>query len=234
MSEGAYVGSFEAVRDFRAALHTFLQEVREAMCSYDLEVRRTLDWLLEAQPKRWQQEVRNCDETIAKAKIDLERCRNSKLPGGGTPSCMEERKALERARHRRQYALDKIESVRKWGYVLGREAEEYTGRAHQLSGMFDADLPQAIATLDRVLSTLEAYAALNHPDQQATAASVLATAELASVSRPIDAPAETGNDANRDSEAQQVAPTAGPREPPPGPGTTDPRDDTSTQRSSEP
>jgi hypothetical protein len=234
MTEGAYVGSFEAVRDFRAALHTFLQEVREAMCSYDLEVRRTLDWLLEAQPKRWQQEVRNCDETVAKAKIDLERCRISKLPGGGTPSCMEERKALERARHRRQYAQDKIESVRKWGYVLGREAEEYTGRAHQLSGMFDADLPQAIAMLDRVLSALESYAALNHPDPPAVAASVLASAELASVSRPIGGAAEAGDDANREPAGQQIAPVASPREPPTGPGATDQRDDDSTQRSSDP
>jgi hypothetical protein len=161
MTEGAYVGSFEAVRDFRAALHTFLQEAREAMCSNDLEVRRTLEWLLEAQPKHWQQQVRNCEEAVVEAKIELERCRSSSLPGGGTPSCTEERKALERARQRRQWAEQKVESVRKWGYVVGREAEEYTGRANQLAGLFDADLPQAIAILDRVLNALESYAALN-------------------------------------------------------------------------
>jgi hypothetical protein len=161
MTEGAYVGSFEAVRDFRAALHTFLQEVREAMCSNDLEVRRTLEWLLEAQPRHWHQQVRNCEEAVVAAKIELERCRSSSLPGGGTPSCMEEKKALERARQRCRWAEEKVESVRKWGYVVGREAEEYTGRANQLAGLFDADLPQAIAMLDRVLNALESYAALS-------------------------------------------------------------------------
>jgi hypothetical protein len=160
MTEGAYVGSIDAVRDFRAALHTFLQEVRESMCSYDLEMRRTLEWLLEAQPKRWQQEARRSEDAIVQAKIELERCRSSKLPGGEQPSCSEERKSLERARQRRDYVLEKIEAVRKWGYVVEREAAEYTGRANQLSGVFDSDLPQAIATLDRVLTALESYAAL--------------------------------------------------------------------------
>jgi hypothetical protein len=198
MSQSAYVGSLEAVRDFRAAMCTFLAEVREAMVSYDLEVRRTLDWLLEAQPKRWHQEVRNCEEAASKARIELERCRASSLPGGGTPSCMEERKSLERSRARLQYAHDKLESVRKWGYVLGREADEYTGRAHQLAGLFDAELPQAIATLDRILSALESYAALEAP----APATASAAAALEPVARPLDITATAGHE-----DARQAAET---------------------------
>ena len=162
MTDGAYVGSIGAMRDFRAALVTFAQEAREAIGSYEMEVRRTLDWLLESQPQYWKHEVRKCEDRVTEAKIELERCRNSKLPGGDTPSCMEERKALERARARRQHAEEKVESVRKWGYVAQREEAEYAGRANQLSGMFDADLPQAIVVLDRVLTTLESYLALNY------------------------------------------------------------------------
>jgi hypothetical protein len=37
---------------------------------------------------------------VVEAKIELERCRVSSLPGGGTPSCMEEKKALDRAKLR--------------------------------------------------------------------------------------------------------------------------------------
>jgi hypothetical protein len=184
MSDGAHVGSFEAVRDFRAALHTFLEEVRDAMCSYDLEVRRSLEWLLEAQPRRWQQQVRACEDEVVKAKIDLERCRSSSLPGGGTPSCMEERKALERARQRKQYAEQKVESVRRWGSLIQREAAEYAGRAHQLASVFDADLPQAIALLDRVLDALESYAALSAPSASPHNATQTAQTSAA-VARPL-------------------------------------------------
>ncbi len=190
MSDGAHVGSLEAVRDFRAALHTFLDEVRDAMCSYDLEVRRTLEWLLEAEPRRWQQQVRICEDQVTEAKIELERCRCSKLPGGGTPSCMEERKAVERARQRRQYAEDKVEAVRRWAGIVEREADEYTGRAHQLAGMFDADLPQAIALLDRIMNSLESYVAFTAPTTGS--ASTASAPPLASMARPTDT--ATSND----------------------------------------
>jgi hypothetical protein len=161
MSQGAYVGSIDAVRDFRAALHTFLAEIREAITSQDLEVRRTLEWILEAEPKRWQQELRRAEDAITQTKIELERCRVSKLPGGGTPSCIEEKKALDRARQRRDYVADKIDAVRKWGGVLGHEIAEYSGRAAQLNGSCDTEMPRALALLERVLTTLESYVALD-------------------------------------------------------------------------
>ena len=162
MSGPAYVGSFEAVRDFRAALVIFLHEAREALASHDMEVRRTLEWLFDVEPKRWQQIVRSCDEEVVRAKIDLERCRHSKLPGGDPRSCLEERKTLERARQRRHYAEQKIEAVRKWAHLVEREADEYAGRASQLSTLVDVDLVGAIAMLDRALTSLESYSALRH------------------------------------------------------------------------
>jgi hypothetical protein len=137
-----------------------------------MEVRRTLEWLFEVEPQRWQQIVRNCDEEIVRAKIDLESCRNSKLPGGDPRSCLEERKALERARQRLQYAEQKTVAVRKWAQVVQREADEYAGRASQLNTLLDIDLVGAIATLDRVLTSLESYAALRPAGGQSFSASV--------------------------------------------------------------
>jgi hypothetical protein len=203
MSQGAYVGSIDAVRDFRAALHTFLAEIREAITSQDLEVRRTLEWILEAEPKRWQQELRRAEDAITQTKIELERCRVSKLPGGGTPSCIEEKKALDRARQRRDYVADKIDAVRKWGGVLSHETAEYSGRAAQLNGLCDTEMPRALALLDRVLTSLESYVALDGqaplrasgaaPDSPADPVSRPAEASPASVpaaTEPAPAPAD--------------------------------------------
>jgi hypothetical protein len=157
MSNGAEVGSIDAVRQFRAALVTFAEEAREALGSYEMEVGRALQWLLESQPQYWKQQVRICEDRVTEAKIELERCRASKLPGGETPSCMEEKKSLERARQRWQYVQDKIAATRKWGYVAQREESEYSGRASQLSTLFDAEVPRALAMLERALASLEAY-----------------------------------------------------------------------------
>jgi hypothetical protein len=156
---GAHVGSLAAVRDFRAAMVTFLHEAREALGSNAVELRRTLEWLLEAEPARWQQEVRCSEEMVTEAKIELERCRHSKLPGGDTPSCMEERKQLERARQRLLYAEQKVDAVRKWGYAMQSEADEYRARASQLSDLVEADFVDALLLLDRVLESLDAYVA---------------------------------------------------------------------------
>lgn len=170
MSGGAHVGSIDAVRDFRAALANFAHEAREALISFDMESRRTLEWLLETQPKFWQHEVRRSEELLTQAKIELERCRNSKLPGGEAPSCMEERQAVDRARRRSQFAEEKLETTRKWGYVAQRESIEYSGRSNQLVSMFDAEMPAALALLDRVLTSLEAYISVSQTGgSQATA-----------------------------------------------------------------
>ena len=143
MSGGAHVDSFEVVREFRAAVATFANEARDALATYDLELRRTLDWLLAYQPQAWQQEVRNAEEAIRVAKIELGRCRSQKLPGGGEPSCMEEKKALERAKRRQQFAEEKLLVTRKWGQTFNRDATQYTSQASQLGDLFDADLPRA-------------------------------------------------------------------------------------------
>ncbi|HTU27087.1 MAG TPA: hypothetical protein VMF30_16895 [Pirellulales bacterium] len=169
MSGGAHVGSFDAVRDFRAAVATFADEARDALAIYDMELRRTLDWLLVDQPGFWKQEIIKSEEAVRVARIELARCKGRKLPGGGEPSCMEEKKVLERARRRLAFAEDKLAVTRTWGQKFGRDATQYTSQASQLGDMFDADLPRALALLDRVMQSLEAYIGLQSDRSSAPA-----------------------------------------------------------------
>ena len=150
MSEGAYVGSIAAVSDFRAALITFLHEVREAVTAHDIELPgHTRLAASKGSPSRWHQEARSAEDAVTAAKIELERCRASKLPGGGTPSCMEEKKLLERARAKPGIRCRQNRRRTKWGATCRERSAGYKSRANQLAMLFDADLPQAIATLDR-------------------------------------------------------------------------------------
>jgi hypothetical protein len=193
---GAHVGSIDAVRYFRAVLNTFAHDAREALISFDTEVARTLDWLLEEMPQYWKNEIRRCEEALQEARIDLERCRNTPLPGGGTPSCMEQKKALDKAKAKLQYAHDKSDATKKWGAVASREASEYSGRSNQLGSVFDAELPQAILVLDRVLRTLESYQALRAPSGETTplAGSAVGSAGTQSSARPEPVVAAAGGE----------------------------------------
>lgn len=188
MNQGANVGSIAAVRDFRAALVTFVHDAREAVTAFDLESRRCLEWLAETAPRQWQEEGRRAEDAVTEARIELERCRASKLPGGEPRSCLEERKALERAKHRREHAADKLQLTRRWSAEAEREGREYAGRARQLESLFDAHLARAIASLDATLTALESYVAAgsnwSNPDRPSAAPAAAA----GSVARPAEEP----------------------------------------------
>lgn len=188
MTDGAHVGSIDAVRDFRAALRTFLEEARDALDSFDMELNRTLEWLLEYQPQYWKQEVRRSQEAVVEARIELNRCRATKLPGGETPSCSEEKKMLERAQRRERLAEEMVEIVRKWSHTAEREAAEYHGRANQLGNVLETDVPKSLALLDRVLGRLETYLAANSQhsvlSDEAAASAARVLEEASNISTP--------------------------------------------------
>jgi hypothetical protein len=192
MNGGARVSSIDAVREFRAALVAFAHEAREALSSHELELRRSLQWLLEEQPQHWQQEIRRSDDAVTQARIELERRLNSRLPGGETPSCMEERKALARARARHDRAMEKAAAMRKWGSLADREVDEYAGLARRLCDLLDADVPKAISTLDRILDSLAAYVALSRDPSIGSAARPMSAVSAGDVDAAPRAPASDG------------------------------------------
>ena len=121
--------------------------------------------------------------------IAWQACRAQKLPGGGAPACLEEKKALDRAKAQLVYIEDKIVKTRKWGDVAERQASEYKGRASQLQMLIDSDLPKTIALMDRVITSLEAYVGYKHTGGMSDLGGD-ALAQPGSVAQPApDAPA---------------------------------------------
>lgn len=162
MERAAFVHSIDSIRDFRGALDEFCHEVRAALVDVDLEVRRSSEWLLEQQPAYWQSEVRRREDAANDAKNELHRARMRTLPGGGTPACMEERKALDRAQVRLREAHEKIQLVRQWARRQQHEVGEYEGRAAQLHNLLDGTLPRAFNFLDQAVAQLDAYRSERH------------------------------------------------------------------------
>jgi hypothetical protein len=167
MQGPAYVNSVAAIQDFRNALAQYAHESRQGITAMEIEVRRAFDWIAVDRAGFWQAEIRRSMEAVARAKDDLHNARTFKSIGDYTPSCIDERKAVERAQQRLKRAELKAEAVRKWTRSLQHELNEYVGRIAQFTAVLEIDVPQAMAMLDRVLTALNDYIAAKTPRPKA-------------------------------------------------------------------
>jgi hypothetical protein len=76
------------------------------------------------------------------------------------PSCYEERAELKKAEARQAYCLEKTERLRHWSREVRHEKYEYQGRISQLKDVVGIDVPQAVVILDRLITRLEEYHAI--------------------------------------------------------------------------
>lgn len=156
MAESARVMSLDAIVRFRGALGTFDDEASQILVAIDRQGQRVLQWLENEAPAYWRLQVLRCHEQISRARSALDTAMMRKTKDY-TPSCIEEKDALRRARARLQEAEDKTETVRRWARLVREELEEYRGRIHSLRDCVENDVPLAIALLDRTLRALESY-----------------------------------------------------------------------------
>jgi hypothetical protein len=194
MSQGAQVGSVAAIEAFQAALAKYIDESKQALTMIDLEIRRAVDWVRIDRAEHWKHEIRRSGEAVNRAKDDLHRCISFKGMEGYTPSCVDERKALQRAEERLRQAEQKAEAVRKWTRAMQHELNEYAGRIVQFNAALEGDIPKALATLGRILDTLERYMTVTAPRPMAESAVARAgslnepdaAVSEASMARPLD------------------------------------------------
>ncbi|MBY0524668.1 MAG: hypothetical protein K2R98_14790 [Gemmataceae bacterium] len=166
MSESARVTSIEAVKEWREALCVFRAEAQEALTSVEMDIRRTFDWLDE-QTRFWQVEARRWDDRVVQARAELLRRQMMTTPTGREPDTTEQQKQLRQCQERLRHAEAKVEKARQLGPVLRRAVEEYEGPGRRLAGMLDAELPSAVAMLDRKLDALDAYLSTAAPKPRA-------------------------------------------------------------------
>src|SRR5688572_26263873 len=152
----AHVQSLAHLADFQSALAGFAQQTQEAMTGAALEIRRQRDWL-EDQHKRWQGEVRRCEEEVYKAKQELAQRRLMRV-GDRPVDTSEQQIALAKAQRRLAHAEDKRDRCRDWLRKLPEALEEYEGQAMMMQHLLESGVPRMIGFLDRKMDILEAYA----------------------------------------------------------------------------
>ncbi|HTQ38307.1 MAG TPA: hypothetical protein VMJ32_04730 [Pirellulales bacterium] len=201
MSE-ARVTEVAAIGEFRADLVDFAGAVRRALTDIQLEVRRAMDWITVEQPGHWQAEVRRGYDAVARAKDELAHARTYKQIGDYIPSCDDEKKAVEMAKHRLEHAEEKLQTVRRWTMAARRAVDEFQGPVQQLMGLLDGDIPHAMVLLERMSMALEQYTSGRTP-AAITWEELAANKPGQSMARPTDELAASPAEKNADQSTPQ-------------------------------
>jgi hypothetical protein len=166
MTTPANVQSVEAIDAVRNALATFMAQVTDALTELDAEMRRMKEWLEHDRPRHWRNQVRIATDRAHEAQQALHRCLMFPV-ADERPSCYEERQALKAAQARLAYCQQKEERIRHWQRTVQHELFEYEGRVSQLKRVIEADTPQAISVLHKIIRHIEDYQSVRSGDPRA-------------------------------------------------------------------
>lgn len=196
MSTQADIKSVDTLAFVKEAVIAYAHESGQALADIEIEGQRGIDYITVDRAGYWKAEIRRAAEAVNQAIKDLEYCKAYKKVGDNTPSCIEEKKALEKARKRLARAEEKAELVRRWTPVVLQQFREACVRLVRFREVIDVDCPRAIASLERKLRALEDYRSVAGP-RRASAVGGSGRAEAmtrqAEDDSSTESPAETGN-----------------------------------------
>jgi hypothetical protein len=164
MAESANVRSIDAVKNFHAAVVRFQEEARLAISSLEMQLLRFIGWLERDRPTFWKREIETCYREMSEWRVRLHQCKMRKM-GDFKPTCFEEKKALEKAKRDLEHAQKQVPIVKHWTNSAHHEANEYHGRASQMTQLIERDIPMLLAMLHQVVDRLEAYGNVQTPGQ---------------------------------------------------------------------
>jgi hypothetical protein len=168
MSTQADVKSIDTLAFMKAAFASFAHESGQAISECEIQGQRAVDWICVDQAGFWKAEVRRMTELVNKAVKDLEYCKAFKKVGNNQPSCIEEKKALEKAKQRLARAEQKAEAVRRWTPVVQQQFREACVRLVRFREVVDVDCPRSMAQLEKMLKALDAYRQVASPTGEAS------------------------------------------------------------------
>lgn len=157
MSDAAKVKSVDALREFREALLTFIDDCRNALTAVEMENRRNNEFVAHTQKFYWANEVKRRREKMNEIRGELHR---KKLSGGNETEAKE---AVRVANARLRESEEKVEIVKKAAPILQHAIDEYLGLARPLGDMLTGDLEKALAKLENMANALEKYLSTSLP-----------------------------------------------------------------------
>jgi hypothetical protein len=159
----ARVTSIGVLQTTAAALQRFRGESAAVLDDLDIDVRRALEWIHHDRKDFWTKELRRCEENLTQARIQLQQAQSSRRIVGRESACIDEKRALDRAKHRLEIARQKVQAVQHWARAIDRAIDEFQSNRTQYATWLDTDLLKAVAALDRMSESLANYVSLEVP-----------------------------------------------------------------------
>lgn len=163
MSRTARVKSIEVLQTIAVALKRFRGEASSAMDDLDVEFQRAMEWIHHDRKEYWTRERRKAEDRVAEARIQLKQAQSARSVADYRPTCVDEQRALERAKQRLQIAEQKVKAVQRWTNAIEQAINNCRRARTQFVVWLDTDMPKAVALLNRMSDTLEHYTTLEAP-----------------------------------------------------------------------
>ncbi len=196
MSQSARVTSIDVLPLLAAALQKFRSEGAGAVDDVAAQVRRALEWIHHDRKDYWTTELRRSEDALSQARVQLQQAISVRRIGDRAPSCVDEKRAVERAKRRMETARRKLEAVRHWSIALERAADDFRRNHMQFTSWIDIDISRAVVTLNKMSESLVTYVSLKTADE--VAAEVVVPAEPTASAGEADAPADQQNETGQE------------------------------------
>jgi hypothetical protein len=192
MSGSARVTSIDALPLLAAALQKFRSEGAGAADDVANEVLRALEWIHHDRKDYWATELRRGEESLTQARVQLQQAMAVRKVGDRSPSCVDEKRAVERAKRRVETARRKLDAVRRWTFALERAADDFRRSQMQFTSWIDIDVSRAVATLNKLSESLVTYISMKGSDEEGPAQAEEPAEQPAAAEADAPAGLETG------------------------------------------
>ena len=184
----ARVTSINVLPLLAASMQKFRGEAANAVDDIESEVRRALEWIHHDRKEYWTHAARLAQEKLNEAKIQLQQAMTMRRVADRQPSCIDEKRALDRAKRRLERATQKIQAVRHWQGVLDRMADDLRRSRTQFDAWLTNDMSRAVVALNDMSESLVAYISVK-PREDSPAESAAKSEEKAASSAEEQQPA---------------------------------------------
>ena len=152
----ADIQSPEVIKRFRGSFVKFTEHCQRSIEDVQRDVSRVQQWLEHEQSAHWKREVRRREEIVQRARGEYTRARADSGPLSKT-SCVDEKKALDKALRLREEAEQKLRAVKKTLMTIEQNVAKSLGPCVALSSMLSVLAPRALTRLDTMLDKLDDY-----------------------------------------------------------------------------
>ena len=153
----AYIDSPDVIKELRRHYTAFDQAARNALMGCSSDVRSTVEWLKTEQRSYWSAQLRKRDEELNAAQSEHSQAKWASGRGDLRTSGVEELRALQRAKRRKEEVEQKLQVIQRWAGLLDPQVRKLMGPVHALSILLDKNTPRILARLDQMLENLQEY-----------------------------------------------------------------------------